>query len=123
MSVLRNATAVVESTRNSRAGIEAVPTEPEQTSAERDQRNAVRPAIDDLAFADVENGRERGDAGDVVHDDSAGEIFHAPLREDAAAPDHVDERKVNEDQPRRQEQHVSLERDAVGECAGNQRRA
>src|SRR3989440_10828017 len=47
------------------AGIEAVPTEPKQTRAECDQRNAVRPSIRDLAFAHVENRSERGNSRDV----------------------------------------------------------
>ena len=82
----------------------------------------MRPAIHHLALADVKNRRERGDSGDVVHDDPAGEIFHAPLRQHAAAPHHVDEWKVNQDQPRRQKEHVGFERDAVGEGAGDERR-
>src|SRR5205085_7875739 len=102
---------------------EAVPTEPEQASAERNQRNAMWTAVHDFAFADVENGGEGGDSRDVVHDNSAGKILYAPLRQDAAAPYHVDERKVNQNQPRRQKQHVSLEGDPVREGASDQRRS
>ena len=48
-----------------------------------------------LALADIENGSERGDSRDVMHDDSTGEIFHAPFRQQAAAPNHVDKREVD----------------------------
>src|ERR1019366_7374869 len=87
---------------------ETVPTEPEQASAERNKRNAVWTAVRDFAFADVKNGGEGGDSCDVVHEDSA-------------APHHVDEREVNENQPRCQKQHVSLEGYPVRECASDQR--
>src|SRR5256884_9143995 len=59
---------------------------------------------------------------DVMHDDSAGKILYAPLRQQTAAPNHVDKGKVNQDQPRGQKQHVSFEGDAVREGARDQRR-
>jgi hypothetical protein len=115
--VLINATAVIESTRNSEPALK-----PKQARAERYERNAMRTAVRHLAFADVENGSERGDSRDVVHDDPAGKILHSPFRQDPTTPNHVDKRKVDKDQPRGQKQHVGLEGDAVGECAGDQRR-
>ena len=80
----------------------------------------MRTAIRNLAFADVKNGSERGYSGDVVHDDPASKIFYAPLRQHTAAPNHVDKWKVDQNQPRRQKQHIGLEGDAVGECASDQ---
>ena len=121
-SVFRKATAVTESTRNSLPGVEAVPAEPEQARAERHQRDRVRLLVLHPALADEQHRGQRRDPRDVVHDDAAGEVEHAPLRQPAAAPDHVDEREVDAEQPRRQEEHVGLERHAVREGAGDQRR-
>ena len=50
----------------------------------------------DAALADVENRGQRGHAGDVVDHDAAGEIQHAPLLQNAAAPHHVHEGEVDE---------------------------
>ena len=109
MSVLRNAGAVTASTRNSLPALK-----PYQPNHSRPVPSATSgmlcgPAVGDPAPADVEHRGERGDAGDVVHDDAAGEVEHAPLLQEAAAPDHVDEREVDEQQPAGQEDHVGLE--------------
>ena len=82
----------------------------------------MRTAILHAALAHIQNRRQGGEAGDVVDHDAAGEVPHAPLLQEASAPYHVHEREVNEGQPRGQEQHVGLERDAVGEGARDQGR-
>ena len=73
--------------------------------------------------ADIENRGECRHAGDVVHHDAAGEVQDTPFLQNAAAPDHVHEREVDEDEPEGQEGHIGFERYAVGEGAGDQRRA
>jgi hypothetical protein len=60
------------------AGVESVPSEPEQSGAQGDERNGVRSAVRDFALADVEDRGERRDAGDVVDNDAAGEVEDAP---------------------------------------------
>ena len=102
------------------AGVEAVPAEPEQAGAERDEGDVVR-RVDELALADVEHGRERGPAGAGVDDDPAGEVARAPVREHAAAPEHVHERVVDGELPDDEEDQIGLERNAVRERAGDQR--
>ena len=81
----------------------------------------MRTAIGGVALADVENGGESGDAGDVVDDDAAGKIENTPLLQKASAPNHVDEGEIDEGEPSGKEQHVGLEGDAVGEGAGYER--
>ena len=100
-SVLRKATAVTESTRNSLPALK--PYQPNQSRPVPSATSGMLcgPSIGDPPLADVEDRGERRDAGDVVDDDAAGEVEHAPLRENAAAPDHVDEREVDEEEPRR----------------------
>ena len=102
-------------------GIEAVPAEPEQAGAERDERDVVR-RVDELPLPDVEHGCERREAGARVHDDSAGEVARAPVRKQAAAPEHVHERVVDRELPDDEEEQIRLEGDAVREGAGDQRR-
>ena len=72
--------------------------------------------------AHVEHRGKGSQAGDVVDDDAAGEVEHAPGLQEAAAPHHVHEGEVDEEQPRRQEEHVGLEADPVGEGAGDEGR-
>ena len=80
----------------------------------------MRPSVFDLARAHIENGGECGDAGNVMHHDSAREVEHAPAGQDSAAPDHVDKREVDADQPGREKQHVGLERHSIGEGPGDE---
>ncbi len=80
-------------------------------------------AVGGAALAYVQHGGQSGNAGDVVHYDAAGEIEHAPFLEHASTPNHVDEREIDEGQPSGKEQHVRLERDAIGERAGDERRS
>ena len=103
------------------AGVEAEPAEPQQAGPERDEGNVVRQLVLDPALADVQDRGERGDPGDGVDDDAAGEVEDAPLLQQPAAPDHVDEGEVDEEQPEREEDQVGLEADAVGEGPGDQR--
>jgi len=49
-----------------------------------------------------------------VHGNAAREIEHAPLGQQTAAPDHVDEGEVDKDQPTHQEQQVGAEAQAIG---------
>jgi hypothetical protein len=105
------------------ARVEAVPPEPEESRSQRDERDAVRLGAGFAPPAHVEHRRQRRHSGDVVHHDPAGEIQDAPLLEDAAAPDHVHEGEVDEQEPARQKQHVGLERDAVREGSGDERRS
>ena len=121
-SVFRNATAVTESTRNSLPALK--PYQPNQSRPVPSATSGMLcgPRSSARARADVEHRRQRRDAGDVVHHDAAGEVEHAPLLQDAAAPDHVHEGEVDEQQPEREEEHVGLEGHAVGEGAGDQRR-
>src|SRR6266704_2233842 len=71
-SVLRNATAVTPSTRNSLPALKPY------------QRNAVRSSVEHLAPPDIENRCERGETRSVMHHDSAGKIEHTPLLEKPA---------------------------------------
>ena len=77
--------------------------------------------VDHAAPAHIDHRRQRRHARDVVDDDAAGEILHAPRGEQTAAPHHVDEREVDEQQPGRQEYPVGLERHPVRKRAGDER--
>ena len=54
-----------------------------------------------LPLAEHQRGDQRGHAGVHVHDDAAGEIHHAELREPAAAPHPVAHGQVDQQQPQR----------------------
>ena len=55
-----------------------------------------------------------------MYDDASGEIKHTPFLQNAAAPHHVDEREINQQQPSGEKPHVRLERDAIRESTGDQ---
>ncbi|MCG3777156.1 MAG: hypothetical protein JW395_4032 [Nitrospira sp.] len=57
-----------------------------------------------------------------MNDNTAGEVEHTPSLQDAATPDHVHEGEIDEHQPQGEEGNVSLERYAVGESPGDERR-
>ena len=80
MSVLRKATAVTESTFDSLPALK--PYQPNQSRPVPRATSGMLcgPRSDDIALPDVEHRSQRGDAGDVMHDDAAGEVQHAPLR-------------------------------------------
>jgi hypothetical protein len=59
----------------------------------------MRFAIRDAALADVEDRSQGRHARRVVHRDAAREVEDPPFRQQTAAPDHVDEREVDEQQP------------------------
>ena len=73
-------------------------------------------------LADHERGDERRDAGVDVHDRAAREIERAHLREPAAAPDPVRDRRVDDDRPERDEDDVRREPHALDDGARDQRR-
>ena len=82
----------------------------------------MRPAVGNPPLAHVKHTGQSRDAGNVMNHNTAGEIQYAPLRQNAAAPDHVDEGEVDEGEPTGQEEHVSLEGHPVSEGSGDQRR-
>ena len=125
MSVLTNACAAMPLAASAEPGVEAEPAEPQQAGAERHEGDVVGHAalaLGELAPADDEDRRQRGEAGAHVDHEAAGEVEHALLRQPAAAPDPVHERDVHEDAPEHQEPQVALELDPVGERAGDERR-
>jgi hypothetical protein len=56
------------------------------------------------------------------NDDRAGEVTHPPVLEQAAAPNHVNERVVDRELPGDQEEQVRPEPNAVRESASDQSR-
>src|SRR6267154_5291437 len=56
-----------------------------------------------------------------VHNDAAGEVTCTPVREHAAAPEHVHERVVHGELPHDEEDQVRLEGDAVRERTRDKR--
>ena len=70
-----------------------------------------------------QNGEDqRRDAGGKMHHQSAGEIEHATRGEEAAAPDPVRHRHVDQQQPERREEEHGTEAHALDEGADDQRR-
>ena len=122
VSVLRNASGRDMVDAQLAPGVEAVPPEPQETGAERDQGNAVGALLADLAPADEEHRGQCRHTGYGVDDDPSGEVEDTPLLEKPSAPDHMDGRKIDEKQPDRQEHHIRPEPDPVGEGARDQGR-
>ena len=121
MSVFRKASAVMSSTLSSLPALN--PYQPNQSSPVPSAMNGMLCGrVDELAPADVQHRRERGPAGAGVDDDAAGEVAGAPVREQAAAPEHVHERVVDGELPHDEEQQVRLEGHPVRERARDQRR-
>ncbi len=90
-------------------GVESEPAEPEQSGAEQRERHVVRQERRPLvvaARADDERGDERRDARVDVHDRAAGEVERAHVGQPAAAPHPVRDRRVDDERPKRDEDHV-----------------
>ena len=108
-----------------RAGIEAEPAEPEERRAEHRHRQIVRehcrPAVA-AALAEQDAERETGDTGEDVDDEAARKVERAELREEAAAPDPVRHRVVDEDGPEQDEERERAELHALRERTRDERR-
>ena len=81
-----------------------------------DERAVVRPLADD------ERRHQRRGAGVHVHDGAAGEVPGAHVRQPAAAPDPVRERRVDDHRPERDERDVGGEAHPLDDGARDQRR-
>ena len=105
-------------------GVEAEPTEPEDSGADHDERHRVRRAglgRPALALAEDQHGGERGDAGVDVNGGATGEVERAAHAEPAAV--HPLEHGYEHDQdPERYEDRPRRELDAVGDGARDERR-
>ena len=74
-------------------------------------------ARSELAAPDDPDRGQSRKAGARVHHHAAGEVEHAPLGQEAAAPDPVHEGHVDEEAPDDEELEVALEVDPVGKGA------
>ena len=92
-----------------RTAVEAEPADPQHAGADHRQRRAVRRDLalrEMAAFADNHRADKGRRTGRGVDHDAAGEIHHAPAGHDAAAPDPVGDRGIDEQQPQnREDQH------------------
>ena len=122
VSVFRNASAVIESTRSSLPALNPYHPNHSRPVPSATSGMLCGAAVGDAPPPHIEHGGQRGDPGDGVHHDAAREVEHAPLLQQAAAPDHVDEGEVDEQQPANEEDQVGAEPHAVGERAGDQGR-
>ena len=107
-----------------RAGVEARPTEPQDAGADHRQRQAVRrhrPVGIAPAHAEHEDQCERGGSRVHVHDRSTREVERALACEPSTGEHHVRDRRVHDDQPHRDEDHVRGELQPVGRRSGDQR--
>ena len=87
-----------------RAGIEAEPADPQQRGADHRVDQVVRRHVlgaEALALAEHQGADQAGDAGVDVHHGAAGEVEHAPVAEEAAAPHPVGDRRVDDQRPQR----------------------
>ena len=112
--------------RAGRSGVEPVPAHPEDGGADHAQHQAVRrhgfPAV---AEARAENERQHQGRipGGHVHHQAAGKVDGAQgLADEAAAPDHVGEREVDEQQPAGDKGHERGVLHALGNGADDERR-
>ncbi len=107
-----------------RARVEARPAEPQDAGADHRQRQAVRrhrPIGIALAHAEHEDQCERRSARVHVHDRSTGEVEGALACEPPAGKDHVRDRRVHDDQPHGDEDHVGGELHPVSSRSRDQR--
>ena len=108
-----------------RARIETEPAEPEKRRAEHRHRQIVRQhgrlAIA-LALANQHAEREARDTRENVDDEAASEVERAELREEAAAPDPMCHRVVDQDRPEQDEQRERAELHALGKRSRDERR-
>ena len=105
--------------------VEAVPAEPQDAGADRDEHQVVRHRLLPVpleARADDRGGHEAGDAGGEVDDVTAGEVERALARPVAAAPEEEGVDRVGEGDPQRNEDHPRLEADPAEHRADEQDR-
>ena len=117
----RQASLAVGSERRTR--VEAEPAEPQEQRAQQHERDVVR-LIRQLAVAlagpDDESEHKRRDARRDVHDIATSKVVRAERRRDpAAAPHHVSQRRVHEQQPARDEDEKAAEAHALDDAAGD----
>jgi hypothetical protein len=113
-----------------RAGIEAVPTEPENEHAHRDQRHAVpadrigRAILIESSetWTEHPSSDEGRDAAHRVDDRGAGEVVKTEARQPAATPDPVADDGVDESRDEEGVGQVRNEFGALGHGTGNDRR-
>mmetsp|Transcript_83741 Transcript_83741/g.234631 ORF Transcript_83741/g.234631 Transcript_83741/m.234631 type:complete len:388 (+) Transcript_83741:475-1638(+) len=106
------------------ASVEAEPSEPEQRRAQGDEGHVVRQGVLLVllrAFAHQQEARKRREARGDVHHDAAREVLHAPLGQEAAAPDPVAPGRIDEDEPEGDEEQVGFEAEAIREAPRHQR--
>ena len=104
--------------RECRTGVEAEPAEPQQTRTEDGHGHVVRIhlLVARPALADDECDDECGDAGRDVDDGATREVKRAHLVQPATGrPDHVGQRRVDEERPEEREYHERAEALALGE--------
>ena len=109
-----------------RAGVEAVPADPEQGRADHDEDRRVRRTHfmrEVLPLADEYGEDERRGAGRGVHHKAASEIAHALLEQPAArSPDPVGDRRIDQQHPERGEDQHGRKSGSFGIGADDQRR-
>jgi hypothetical protein len=122
MSVFRNATAVIESTRNSLPALK--PYHPNQSRPVPSATSGMLcgPFVGHAPLAHVEHGCQGRHARDIVHHNAAREILHAPGA--SSPPPHTmwTNGKYTHSSHAVRNSGVSLERDPVGKRARDQRR-
>src|SRR5690606_31164809 len=84
------------------------------------RREVVRAVA--LAATQNESRNKTGDARIDVNDGTAGEVEHAVFREEAAAPDPVTDRRVNDEAPEHEEDEKARELHALDDRADDERR-
>ena len=100
------------------AAVEAEPTKPEQSGAEQDLGHVMgrTDRLGPLApGANQTSQHQCRDTGADVHHGATGEV--QVFAEEAAAPDHVGQRGINQEQPDRREQAPEAEADALHQGA------
>ena len=92
-----------------RTTIETEPADPQHTGTNHGQRRAMRRDLalrEMAALANHNRADKRSRAGSGMHHNAASEIHHAPGGHNAAAPDPMGDRRIDEEQPqRREDQH------------------
>ena len=106
------------------ARVESEPSEPEDARAEQRERHIVRQQRRRwilAAVADRDGARHGGHRRVDVHDGAAREVERAHLRQPAAAPHPVRDRRVDDDAPEGDEEDVGGEAHPLDDRAGDKR--
>ena len=112
------------------ASVEAVPAEPQEAGAEREEGDVVGLGLllgsgglgsVWLAVVHENDAAESRETGSAVHDNASGEVTDAVLPQPAAAPDPVAPGHVDEGDPENLEHEPSLEVHLVTQSAGDER--